>query len=395
MDTFNTAAECAKDRERVKEACGPKSVEKKNDDRNRHTGLKSQMRRIISKLDKVGQSIYGYRKDHPIENSWMDDHCDGMWIKPQLNGADDPKYKEDVDKFKEDLSGLGKTIDLFTENPEKLLKAGFDDLFHQAVQKYGKAGTLRIIAIDTFEGLVEAGIGNRAGPAARGVKWVAKGFDYYDKAQKISKVLGTESAKEVLDGMKMLTGHSREILEKLMAMWVEKPDVVMAELMSFNAEVNACLKARKCFFVPFKNNAKDKVSNGGGCCPGQTPHHVIPDSAVKNADCFQYKYDNAPTICLEGQDNLHGSHGRAHGKLDEAMTAINGIKKPPKPIAYESMRVHAVNAIRDSTEQCNPVCLAKQLDSYYKDCKNLLAKSGKGGAVPKEIVEDTLPPPPP
>jgi len=47
------------------------------------------------------------------------------------------------------------------------------------------------------------------------------------------------------------------------------------------AEKDNCLKARKCTPAPF--NQSNKMDSPGGCGPGQTGHHIIPDAALSPA----------------------------------------------------------------------------------------------------------------
>ena len=153
------------------------------------------------------------------------------------------------------------------------------------------------------------------------------------------------------------------------------------------AEVSPCLRARKCQLVPYNktDSAREQAKNGAGCCPGQTGHHIIPDSAAKGAGCTGYTKGSAPTICLEGASNNYGSHGAAHQALKKSMDAYNGGEnKPPKDISYEEMKKASLKAIHASTSsQCDPACLEAQLDSYYKKCGNLKANPGTGGSKSK------------
>ena len=78
---------------------------------------------------------------------------------------------------------------------------------------------------------------------------------------------------------------------------------------------------------------------------------MIPDAAVKDAKCTDYVYDKAPTICLEGQNNSHGSHGRAHISLKDAMIDYNGPGEPPKPAPNDNELIkHAVAYFPDDEE---------------------------------------------
>lgn len=169
------------------------------------------------------------------------------------------------------------------------------------------------------------------------------------------------------------------------------------------AESNGCLRARRCMLVPYEettyfNNASSKKesadalneSEGGdeeekigkgqhvktkgsgphtgkGCCPGQTGHHVMPQSMFKN--CPDYNKFAVPTICVEGSTQFHGSHGMAHANLSRTMrkheksngVPINNTSKD-RNAAYEI----AAEAIKLLFPYCDKDCLIEQLKAYHK-----------------------------
>jgi len=59
------------------------------------------------------------------------------------------------------------------------------------------------------------------------------------------------------------------------------------------------------------------LGTSGGCCPGQTGHHLIPDSWAKNANCTNYKEGDAPVVCVEGVSQNDGTHQSVHYNLNE------------------------------------------------------------------------------
>jgi hypothetical protein len=84
-----------------------------------------------------------------------------------------------------------------------------------------------------------------------------------------------------------------------------------------DVEGHECAKARRCKLSPY-NAKRDGVK---GCCPGQSPHHVIPKSSfykesvskkTKIDGVSEYNPNKAPCICLEGESNTVGNHGAAH-----------------------------------------------------------------------------------
>jgi hypothetical protein len=207
--------------------------------------------------------------------------------------------------------------------------------------------------------------------------------DFISTAGELAEKLGP-LGKEYLDDLTDIDNLKKKAEEKL-AEYMKNPQKAWADMMTGKAKTDPCLKARKCMLVPFnKTGAKTAATSGEGCCPGQTGHHVIPGAVFEGNPCYSSKdHRNAPTICVEGTNNSHGSHGVAHRELDERIKEYkraNGGK-----ISYEDQRDLSVAAIRDAgASHCNENCLKKQLDEFYKDCnkgkdKNLNAHSGMGG----------------
>ena len=134
----------------------------------------------------------------------------------------------------------------------------------------------------------------------------------------------------------------------------DRHSVLMSTTQEAYADANRCLRARKCALVPFKDSKKP---NGKGCCPGQTGHHILPDSMFRstypaamvaakakylesytgksenpslprnkkpNAECWDdYSEGGAPTICLEGGAST-GSHGTFHKQTKRKINFIRG-----------------------------------------------------------------------
>jgi len=170
-----------------------------------------------------------------------------------------------------------------------------------------------------------------------------------------AKTKGPAALKAITD-IRDIKEKSQAILED----FKKNPHKAHANAMSIMAQLDPCVRARKCMLVPYQNTKGlgDKLTkeisgeegggglkaiaqarHGNGCCPGQTGHHILPDAMVKDADCPGYDYDMAPTVCLEGTKNgkEHGSHGMAHGNLKES---IGGYKEKfsKDTISYEIIR---------------------------------------------------------
>jgi len=158
------------------------------------------------------------------------------------------------------------------------------------------------------------------------------------------------------------------------------------------ASANDCIAARRCELQPYD-------SKKTGCCPGQTPHHLVEASsffkagvgngrggkekgvasiALNGIDVTSddgYKEGDAPCVCAEGPTQNVGTHGIMHTlqstknmeitatssmDYDGGSTASNVRKttyKDAKGNATEAMATAFPNA------NCNPECIEKQLDN--------------------------------
>ncbi|MEL6750009.1 MAG: PAAR-like domain-containing protein [Pseudomonadota bacterium] len=161
-------------------------------------------------------------------------------------------------------------------------------------------------------------------------------------------------------------------------------------------EDGSCLRARKCMLTPYNKTEKKhdekeeslklRMGNPDGCCPGQTGHHLIPDSWAKSAKCKDYTHGDAPVVCVEGITQRHGSHGRIHDALNNELNKmkilVNSIKilkktlpdiikrKPPNIKSRENVIEMAANSHEATFEdaKCNKECIKSQLRNYYKSC---------------------------
>jgi hypothetical protein len=374
LDTFNKATICASDKDSIEKACKGEEAKKDTQSQKKNAKPRGARAKLGALADKVEAAVHGlddggktYNRYTPnADNQWMADHCDGMWVSPA--GANINKL---VDKVKEginaDIAALvkeagGKIVDLGAEAAK--------DYAGKAAIRQGVGIASLVVPLGGEVILAGVTIWNIADgvwtATTTAVELVGKAKEAYDKISVLKDQLGT--LDKVLDkGVKELSGAD-----------------IWGDIMAAAAEVNPCLRARKCQFVPYeetKAGPYGTARNGKGCCPGQTGHHVIPDSAVKS-NCKGYSEGGSPVICMEGATQYHGSHGVAHTALGESMEKYNGGEgKPPKDISYKEMKKQALKAIQPFTLGCNPKCLEAQLDNYYKDCE-FTSNSGKGGGGP-------------
>jgi len=183
-----------------------------------------------------------------------------------------------------------------------------------------------------------------------------------------------------------------------------KKDAAWSNDKAKKAKANDCIKARRCRLVPFSKK-KDGIN---GCCPSQTPDHLIPKSSFykttvkakkKVTGWKRYSSSGAPCMCTEGGTNTHGSHGLRH-----THHKMNGPKRGEMQTLSEQATLAAEGANKVFPgSKCNQECLKAQLEAGHKKYKSKGSKNPKikhspsGSEMsPSELnsAVDNLAPPP-
>jgi len=411
LDTFNKHKDCKDDRKTVETKCKPEP-EQSDDDKKKgkpkpeRKGLGGRLAKAAKMLDDAGKAAAGYKRDKHSKtafdgNGWMDDHCTGQWLSP-IHTADAA--------FEKNLKEMLENIE---DKKLRLLLDGFDELVEIAVAKVGPLAQEMATDFMIRTGL-KAGVGVLTAETLLGpfimAAWTVT--DLTLTAKKLADLAGDKgkAAFEALEKIKNIGDKAKDILGS----YQKEPHRAHADAMSLMAQLDPCLRARKCLLVPYKNadsdgstdqeesakrtaasgtkstvrtnKAKSQAKHGGGCCPGQTGHHILPHAMVEGAGCDGYDYDNAPTMCLEGANNAatHGSHGMAHSNLKKAM-ALYTEETGKETMSYTDARKRAIDAVQKAGAiQCDRKCLEAQLDAHYKCAgKELKANAGGGGGTKK------------
>ena len=145
---------------------------------------------------------------------------------------------------------------------------------------------------------------------------------------------------------------------------------------------DACQKARKCMLVPYK---PDKRAGQGGCCPGQTPHHLVEvhcftevgerASGSRVRGFAKYDDDKAPCVCCDESSRFKGDHGNLHAVQNvherDCMDPIG----PKSQLGgndgawnYGAAKKGALTAHAATfpDSNCREGCLGAQLDAYHE-----------------------------
>jgi len=364
--------DCGKEQRRIEHACKP---EKEQSNTQKEVKKQSKLRALLTSRRKA-HSGEGRRDKNNWH--WTDDHCDGLQVS--LDGA------EKAREYAKEMEAAFKEL----PNEVNVLNALENKLKDMAINAGTKAAG---------KWVAKAGIKQAAGTELPVIGNIAMGvWSLYDAASSLSDVSEIKAtATEALDNLDVLKSKLGEVTEigkqfenfsKLSPdEQLKKAQEIAVEGQELLAVANSCTRARKCNLVPYgadgmgnpfgkrdpKNSSKVESAGNGGCCPGQTGHHLIPEASIKGA-CPGYDHGAAPTVCVEGTSQNFGSHKRAHvalAKMHEKLAKEGKIA----PDGTMSMN-DALDAAADShaeafpLSRCSKKCIRAQLESYYRTCRN-------------------------
>lgn len=151
-----------------------------------------------------------------------------------------------------------------------------------------------------------------------------------------------------------------------------------------------CVKAKRCMLVPYSRQNNNK----GGCCPGQTAHHIVPKHHFPAGDFPDYDEGDAPCVCAEGH-SWHRNCAAPFNKKDKThpdmhdiqdgyeRQCINDIKDaiangdstdgrtPDTAMNYGEARDKGLDAHKQTfgSSNCSEDCLAAQINAYHRQRK--------------------------
>lgn len=380
---FFSSFPCEKEQDKIKRECAP---EKDDSDAKKDVKRHSTLSKLL-KVQRSGTKRKGQRDGEKWH--WTDDHCDGLEVP--LPDAD--TAKQYVDDMKEVFESLPAELNL--------LNAVKAELQNMVVNAAGKAAA---------KVAVKAGAKQAAGsvlPVAGNVAMAL--WTLYDAAAAVSEVKEIRAvataALEKLEILKSNITQLQKIAQGFKNMTPQDAHALAVEAQAMLATLNDCTRARKCNLVPYKSQRgtppalpkKLESTKGGGCCNGQTGHHLIPEKSLEGACGNSYEHNLAPTVCVEGTSQHFGSHRRVHRALSAEHAALARSKaKKIGPDGRMSMDDALNAAVRSHgkafpTSGCSDKCIRAQLDAYYKVCNN-----GRPYAVnaQSKVVPPPAPPPP-
>lgn len=392
MDDPDTKAKCKNDLDKLKKKC-------------EHSEEKKKKRRK-SKTLPAG-------KDDSNSGSWVLNHCEGLFIKP----SSIKEFQDWVDDVNDYPKAAWNAI-------EEVAKNKIVDKLEREVAEFAAKKAAAFAARRGLTGWIPI-----VGQVIAVADLIYTGVQAYERVQEIKAEIA--EVKETVDRLKQSAEKVRDTFKKydiknLTDINSEQTQALMSDVQTAIATADPCLRARRCTLVPYSKSGSGPANWAGkGCCPGQTGHHLLPDamfrdpsSAARDAAFEKWKQSysgkkaaadlkmsdmprdkfpkdkcwdgyteaGAPTICLEGTSNNHGSHGLLHGETELLMER----HRNQSQMDYTKARDEIANAVHH-TFGCDKACIEKQLDEYYKkaykcgDLKGakITPHSGMSGGGPK------------
>ncbi|MBT1539093.1 DUF4150 domain-containing protein [Ralstonia solanacearum] len=367
MDDPDTKAKCKDDLDKLKKKCEHSEEKKK--------------KRKKSKTMPAG-------KDDSNSGSWVLNHCEGLFIKP----SSIKEFQDWVDDVNDYPKAAWNAI-------EEVAKNKIVDKLEREVTEFAAKKAAAFAARRGLTGWIPI-----VGQVIAVADLVYTGVQAYERVQEIKAEIA--EVKETVDRLKQSAEKVRDTFKKydiknLTDINSEQTQALMSDVQTAIATADPCLRARKCTLVPYSKSGSGPANWAGkGCCPGQTGHHLLPDAMFRDpnsaardgafeqwkssysgkkaatdlkmsdmprdklpkAKCWEgYTESRAPTICLEGTSNNHGSHGAAHAATKALLADALGQKE----MDYETAR-NRMSTMVHKTYGCNKECIDKQLDAYYK-----------------------------
>ena len=354
---------CKDEEKRIKRACEP---EKDHSETRQTLKKQSKMAEMLRKFrTKSGKG----RRDGS-DWHWTDDHCDGLGA--MVNSY--AQAREYAGKLQDAYKNLPSELGLMNALKEQLTDMAFN-AGRNAAAKWGAKAAAKQLA-----GSAVPAWGNAAMAL-----WSA-----VDAAVAVGEVSEIRAvATESLERLEVLTKKASD-LQNLAQKFGDVTNMSDEDVLKLASEgqdmlatLNDCTRARKCNLVPYKadgagnligQGGKSKVESavGGGCCPGQTGHHLIPEASLKE-QCPKYDHSMAPTVCVEGFSQNHGSHERAHQALAKRheMKLEAGKVSPDGRMSMDDALDAGADSHKDAfpLSGCSKECIRAQLESYYAMCR--------------------------
>jgi hypothetical protein len=363
LDAVKEKNECRREKQRIHEACGEECKKKNCVPKN--------------------------------QDKWKKNHCEGLRIKPYDLKNKFSSLDELKKKLNEQLS-LTQASEAILDQAKEILVGVIQK---KLTKMAAKAALKKLFAL--------------GGP----VGWIITGIDTALDAMEAAELLGKLGRiKDEVNRIKNdITGLGQR-LENINDF--DDATELMADTQRDIAVVEPCLRARKCMLTPYDDTQKYSgttklgANKAKGCCPGQTGHHLIPDSFMFNERscsdgskrdikkkmkgpkvCKDYDSGKAPTICTEGTSWHKGSHKAIHQNFQSNLHD-NGYSKTGEGVPMDAVREAALDSLEQTfpLSMCSRDCIERQLKNYYNQaCESSKGSYDFGDADPTLVFREICP----
>jgi hypothetical protein len=383
--------ECAKDCERIEEACG-KGVSKCEAKEMCGSGScpdKKAKKKAAETKRKKGNAISMFKKKFGSKlkdfRNWKQEHCRGALL---INSCGFDKAGDMMDQLNQQVEDLTN----FKDSIPKMFEEFVDGLGAESLSKWADE------MVGALVGKGAEKIAYKKVPILGQIDMIYDGVQGIGNLSDFRKTLET-TLPQLSNGLADLGNQVQEsidvlksdvnMLERIKNGEIDKDEFL--EIQKKQAQRNPCVSARKCNLQPY---GKDRsLAKEEGCCPGQTPHHMIPNSmmqipeseagggssALRNtkdssgqANCPEYTHGSAPTVCAEGRSQNECTHKEVHDEsanLFDLSNEANNLSLDQ--VISDSAKAHEKTFKRSgcSKSKKNPKktgCIEAQLRDYFK-----------------------------
>ncbi|MFC4161904.1 HNH/endonuclease VII fold toxin-2 domain-containing protein, partial [Chitinimonas lacunae] len=350
--------------------------------------------KLLSRLDRSKHQTAKAREGRQGSDqttAWIHNHCDFLHNKPRSAKDLLKDLKSIPEKMAKDL-GIAAL-----EAAKNKMQAELTELIQKKVTEViakKAAGRLAVRAASVV-----------TGPFAIVINIAMTAYDAYDLPKTWDQVKNSfpDKVKQIEETARKLQEATAKVneMKDALAKYSGDDQNLAADVMQVAAELNPCIRARRCSLVPYGNthrldhlradcnnigeeqNPVNGPDHGKGCCPGQSGHHVLPASMFDHCEKYKKTINSppgtgcvnqlAPTICVEGTNQYQASHGHIHGKLSQVLRNARKGNGQPIPDKGPMTKDEAIDAGAESivlafpSSGCSKKCLKAQLRAFYKD----------------------------
>jgi hypothetical protein len=234
---------------------------------------------------------------------------------------------------------------------------------------------------------------NHASPTANSPPWPFVDSSAMTPEQKKACDKDKEKEKEACKNYKPHKKNGLDVCEEAGLSGDISRSKGVATKRARDANANKCAAARRCQLLPYDAEPRDGIN---GCCPAQTPDHIIPKSSFfvesvadgERVDGWDYyNKDDAPCMCLEGANNTHGSHGVRHA-YHKAFSEID----KGDYISFNKEAEHCAESAVAAAPQCEQKCIEAQLSKGHEkgDRRKKIKHSPSGSDLTEDEIDSRL-----